>query len=570
MADWIVVVDDDSTNLKMAGHILSKHNKRVTAMTSGYALLDYIKGNIPDIILLDIKMPDMDGFETLRKLRALEKELNINEIPVIFLTANEDVSTEMRGFEVGVSDYVRKPFDPEILVKRIDNIIGKQEQILKFQEEATIDQLTGLLNKAATKDKMTGICGRMSGYLMIIDLDSFKLVNDIYGHSMGDEVLKSFADILRKCFSEDCVIGRIGGDEFLAFSPEIDSEDDLKPLTERLNASMTEKAKQLMGQDMTIPLGVSMGAAFISGKNSDYEELFKAADKALYNVKQNGKHGCAVYSAESEYEDEVIMNLKTISMILSERNIPDRALQLDRESFIYVYRFLIRYIMRYRKKACKLLITLSEGSVGGNFDETCDMFLTHVMDHLRKSDIVMQYRKNQVFVFLTDIKEGAVLQVIGNIINSWNEQKEGSLSITYEYDFVKFDENPVTEDNEPPRVAVVDDDSSNLKLAGHILSKYNIRVTALRSGEALLEFLKNNKPDLILLDIKMPGMDGFETMEKLKAMDEDIADIPVAFLTADENAESEKRGVELGAVDFIKKPFIPEVLVMRVKSILSK
>ena len=89
-------------------------------------------------------------------------------------------------------------------------------------------------------------------------------------------------------------------------------------------------------------------------------------------------------------------------------------------------------------------------------------------------------------------------------------------------------------------------------------------------GRTALDKALEKDYDLILLDIKMPGMDGFETMEKLKAMDEDLADIPVAFLTADENAESEKRGVELGAVDFIKKPFIPEVLVMRVKSILSK
>ena len=94
MADWIVVVDDDSTNLKMAGHILSKHNKRVTALKSGQALLDYISGNVPDIILLDINMPEMDGFETLKRLRVLEKELQIEEIPVIFLTADEDKNTE--------------------------------------------------------------------------------------------------------------------------------------------------------------------------------------------------------------------------------------------------------------------------------------------------------------------------------------------------------------------------------------------------------------------------------------------------------------------------------------------
>ncbi len=114
-------------------------------------------------------------------------------------------------------------------------------------------------------------------------------------------------------------------------------------------------------------------------------------------------------------------------------------------------------------------------------------------------------------------------------------------------------------------VVVVDDDITNLKVAGTILSRHNMRVTALRSGTALIEYVKTNQPDLILLDIKMPGMDGFETMEKLKAQTLPGADIPVIFLTADDNEESETRGLQLGAMDFIRKPFVPEVLVLRVK-----
>ena len=209
MSDWIVVVDDDATNLKMAGHILSKHNKRVTAIKSGKALLDYIRSNnMPDLILLYIKMPEMDGFETLKKLRELEKEQQISEIPVIFLTAEDDVNTEMRGFEVGVSDYIKKPFDPEILVKRIDNVLGKQEKLHHFQEEATTDHLTGLLNKSTMHEKMTSICRRMSGYFLMIDLDSFKLVNDLYGHASGDQILIDFAAIVRENLPADAVIGR--------------------------------------------------------------------------------------------------------------------------------------------------------------------------------------------------------------------------------------------------------------------------------------------------------------------------------------------------------------------------
>ncbi len=114
-------------------------------------------------------------------------------------------------------------------------------------------------------------------------------------------------------------------------------------------------------------------------------------------------------------------------------------------------------------------------------------------------------------------------------------------------------------------VVVVDDDVTNLKLAGHILSKENIRVTGLRSGTSLLDYLKTNRPDLILLDVMMPELDGFETLRLLNERFEPGKEIPVIFLTADENTDSETRGLQLGAMDFIKKPFVAQVLVLRVK-----
>ena len=400
MTDWIVVVDDDATNLKMAGHILSKHNKRVTAMKSGRALLEYLQENKPDIILLDVKMPEMDGFETLQALREQEKRLQKKEIPVIFLTADDDENTKARGFEMGVLDYVHKPFQPEDLVRRIDRILERQRNM-------------------------------------------------------------------------------------------------------------------------------------VSGE--DYQHL------------------------------------NDISRILSEKNIPDCALQLERDDFINVYRYVMRYVSRYHKKTCKLLFTLSPigTQTKKEFDENCDRFCECIREMLRKSDLIMQYQKDQVFIFLTDIKEDAIAQVIGNMITTWNQKHPETLSITYEVDSVKTEIEITEHSNGQPWVVVVDDDVTNLKLAGHVLGKSGMRVTALKSGSALLDLLRDNRPNLILLDVRMPGMDGFETKERLMAMEEEIADIPVIFLTANDDIESEKKGLALGAIDFIRKPFVPEVLVMRVSRILD-
>ena len=119
-------------------------------------------------------------------------------------------------------------------------------------------------------------------------------------------------------------------------------------------------------------------------------------------------------------------------------------------------------------------------------------------------------------------------------------------------------------------IIVVDDDLTNLKMAGGILSKKGMRVTALKSGQALLDYLAANAaPDLILLDINMPGMDGFETLRRLREQENGGRSIPVIFLTADENEESEMTGLSLGAMDFIKKPFIPDVLALRVRHMID-
>lgn len=113
-------------------------------------------------------------------------------------------------------------------------------------------------------------------------------------------------------------------------------------------------------------------------------------------------------------------------------------------------------------------------------------------------------------------------------------------------------------------ILVVDDDTSNLRMASHILSAEKMRVSCLKSGEETINFLQENRPDLILLDVHMRGMDGFETIAVIRK-NKDIADIPVIFLTADDDSNTEKKGLEAGAMDFIKKPFVPEVLLLRVR-----
>ncbi len=572
MAEWIIVVDDDTSNLKMAGHILSKANMRVTALRSGQSLLDYVsEKGFPDLILLDINMPEMDGFETLMRLRGYENELGREEIPVIFLTADDTPDTETMGFEVGVSDYIKKPFDPEVLLRRINNILSNREKMLNLKAEASTDKLTGFLNKMSGKAEYSRICASAEGALLMIDLDSFKLVNDIYGHDMGDRVLISFARILSEVLPEGSVLARMGGDEFEAFVPGVTDEESISRFSDKVNEEMMKDAKQMMGDDMEIPLGASFGVAFVPEFGSNHDVLEKLADKAVYSVKQHGKHGYAIYSGTGQVDDDenTASDIHTVSKILDERSISNNALCLDKDSFIYVYRYIMRYLMRNQGTACKVLINLEPAGekTEEEFKELCDSFGNHIGESLRKSDLFMKSRFNRYFVLLSDIRQDSIEKVVGELLREWHDKNPDRLQISYETEFVGVDDN--TKYDHEVRVAVVDDDTANLQVAGHILSKNGFYVTALKSGQALLDYLEKTIPDAILLDIKMPGMDGFETMRRLRTMERKVSDIPVIFLTADESEEAEKQGLLLGAMDFIKKPFVPEILLLRVRHIIE-
>lgn len=569
----IMIVDDDAANLRTAGHILSKNQMRVTALGSGSALLESIRSDdLPDLILLDIKMPEMDGFEALSLLREKEKALGIGEIPVIFLTADEAPDTERLGFEAGVSDYIRKPFDPDILLRRVSNIVSKEKRLSSLRSEADTDKLTGFLNKAAAARAMTALCASDLGCLMLVDLDSFKLVNDLFGHKTGDNVLICFSAILRGAAPEGSVIGRIGGDEFTVFSSGMQTEEEVAVFAKRINDELVAKAKELMGEDMGIPLGASVGAVFVPQHGDDYESLFRLADQAMYHVKKNGKHGYSLYRAEIAPEDLMqasAHDIDKLSEILGERSVPNMALQLDKDAFSYVYRYIMRYMIRNQRTLYKVLFTLmpEPDTPERDYKSNCDAFGSHIRASLRKTDILMRNRFNQYFVLLTDIRRNDIEIVTGNIMRRWKLNGGAGLSVAYETEFVCVDLT-VPKRTDELRIVAADDDEQVLRLIGNTLSKAGFRASAVKSGRALLKYLSEQTPDLILLDAQMPEQDGFDTIQQLRAV-KDTAEPPVIFLTDVSDPETEQRCLSLGAAEIIRKPVLPELLLHRVRNVIE-
>ena len=424
MSYWIVIVDDEPLSLTNAKNLLRSRNMRVSCLRSGEDLLLFIKNHTPDLILLDILMPGMDGFDTYRALRHFEDSEGRARLPVIFLTGEDSNEAERRGLKAGASDFIHKPFDEDILVKRIRNIIENSKTIESLTEEVTIDRLTGFLNKSSGTEKIEELCRKDSGALMIMDLDNFKLVNDIYGHDMGDRVLVSFAGIVRQNVRFEDVISRIGGDEFMGFFEDLVEEEAIAGLVQRLNESLMEEADVLMGKDHGIPLGISVGAAITSPEINDYQLLFRRADSALYEVKRGGKHGYEIYDPDKlneTAEENIDDDLQRVIRIMTERGEGKGAMLLGQDAFSWNYRFIERFQLRYGGAITRMLFSLSSEEKGIMFTEMVSEFGNVLRETLRRTDIILRWQQNQYFVVLPQLEEREMNRVIDRIINAWNK-----------------------------------------------------------------------------------------------------------------------------------------------------
>ena len=424
MGYWIVVVDDEPLSLKNAKEQLNKKGMRVSCLRSGTELIAFMEKNDPDLILLDILMPEMDGFETYSELRKFEEQSGRGRTPVIFLTGENNSETERRGLNAGASDFIHKPFDKDILINRINNTIMNSKTIESLTEEASLDKLTGFLNKASGTEKVSAISKEKAGALAIMDLDSFKLVNDIFGHDMGDRILVSFSEVIRHNVRSEDVICRVGGDEFMAFFVDVTDENALASLVKRLNDQLITEASALMGNDHGIPLGISVGVVFTNEHADDYQILFQYADSALYKAKQNGKHGYAVYDSvlcEQDADNDLDRDLSNVIRIVSERDEGREALILGQEAFSWNYRFIIRFMKRYNGTVNKVLFRITADEDGVIFSEIVTQFGAVLKRSIRKSDIIFQYRPNEFFAVLPQLVEKDAPQVIGRVMKEWEK-----------------------------------------------------------------------------------------------------------------------------------------------------
>lgn len=287
----ILVVDDQPVNIMTLNEIL-KSDYEICMATSGREALFFCEARRPDLVLLDISMPEMNGYEVCNRL--MKNEL-MQGIPVIFVTSATDPADEARGLAEGAVDFISRPIHSKVVQARV-----KTHLALKFQSEqlrslAHLDGLTGIANRRAFDTTLAAEwrrCMRSHSAVsvILIDIDFFKRYNDHYGHQAGDEALQSVAaalkDRLRR--SHD-IVARYGGEEFACILPETPADGAYAKALE-LEAAIRGLSILHAKSEIAPVLTISLGAAtVIPGDNENVSEILALADQQLYAAKNTGR-----------------------------------------------------------------------------------------------------------------------------------------------------------------------------------------------------------------------------------------------------------------------------------------
>ncbi len=303
----ILVVDDNPTNLSVLSIALKAAGYKIRVAMDGESAIEQVQEDAPELILLDVQMPGIDGFETCKKLK---KSSLTQDIPIIFITASTDLENKVKGLSVGAVDYITKPFQQEEVLARVRVHLELRFLTRKVQEQAiALQQANQKLHRLANLDGLTEVANRRrfdeyfdqewqrSGReqtplsLILCDIDYFKNYNDHYGHQAGDACLRRVARAISEtlCRPTD-LVARYGGEEFAIILPNTPSEGAVhvaELLQLRIKQLEILHAQSRVSSYVTLSLGISSQIPVLLQEN---QTLIAATDKALYLAKSEGRN----------------------------------------------------------------------------------------------------------------------------------------------------------------------------------------------------------------------------------------------------------------------------------------
>jgi len=316
----VLVVDDDPATAQLVRDWFRDQNYTILEAPNGKTGLELAVAGRPDLILLDLTMPDVDGITVARQLKS---DAATRTIPIILLTACRDVNAKVEAFSAGADDYITKPFDFEEVDARIQSMLRKREFLVtlettvrdlaatneQLEQLLIVDEKTGLYNFRQFQKRLREEWERSNRYsvplsLVFLDLDHFKEVNDTLGHPAGDAILQEFATLVTGGARANDVAARYGGEEFAVILPHTDQEMATR-VAERIRRAVADFT--FMRDETPTKISVSAGVAtYPAGEEIDsVDALVRAADRALYDAKDRGRNRvCHSRSASSSVERE--------------------------------------------------------------------------------------------------------------------------------------------------------------------------------------------------------------------------------------------------------------------------
>lgn len=414
----ILIVEDDPDISNLLNVKLSDTTRKVMVAGDYKTADEILKVEDVSLIILDLVLPDIDGRNLLLELRQRSKTLRI---PIIILSSKTSYEVKTECFALGADAFIEKPFDPEMVSAAVSSHLQRSGQL---KQEVLSDSLTSLPNRAGILESFKKIysLSERSGEelsLSIIDLDKFKSINDTHGHNAGDETLRRFAKVVQTSLRESDILGRWGGEEFIALFPNTDLNGAHKALEKALETFKNEKIEGKQEDEFSVSFSAGLVAV---ERKEEVEETIARADKLLYQAKSQGRS--RIISGEAKLEGQAKM------------------------------------------------------------------------------------------------------------------------------------------------VLMAEDDDLTASVVIHRLEREGFKVIHFEDGQKAYDWANENVSDIVILDVKMPGMDGFELLGKLRKLNE-YKKIPIMMLTSMGKESDVVRGLESGASDYLLKPFSPIEIVARVNRLLS-
>jgi len=287
----ILVVDDEPVIRKLLAALLANLGT-VELAASGEEALRKALALKPDLIVLDVQMPGLDGYEVGKRLKAT---VETSFIPIVFLTANITNEEEERGLEIGATDFIRKPISANIVRTRVGNILKFQAATQKLELLASTDPLTGAYNRRHFMETGYNELLRSKRYkhtftVLMLDIDHFKAVNDTHGHNIGDEALIQTVAVIQQTLRAEDIMARLGGEEFAVLLPETEKAKGAL-LAERIRVAISEIVVETPTTPLTFTM--SIGISESTDADTDIDDALKRADDALYQAKERGRNQVA-------------------------------------------------------------------------------------------------------------------------------------------------------------------------------------------------------------------------------------------------------------------------------------